>query len=149
VVAGIFVAAIFAWTLAEYLLHRFVFHYVDERPWVQRFHYLVHGVHHEYPSDPHHLFMPPVPSLILASLFGGLFYLLMGRYGVPFLAGFIVGYLMYSTMHYLMHRVKNPPAFLRGLWRHHHLHHFKSPDKAFGVSSPLWDWVFGTMPERR
>jgi len=148
--AGTFGVALFVWTLAEYLLHRFVFHWVDERPWVQRFHYLVHGVHHEYPSDPHHLFMPPVPSLVLASLFGGLFYLTLGRYGIPFLAGFIVGYLLYSTTHYLMHRIKNPPTpWLKKLWRHHHLHHFKSPDRAFGVSSPLWDWVFGTLPEEK
>lgn len=145
-----FAAALFAWTLAEYLLHRFVFHWVDERPWVQRFHYLVHGVHHEYPSDPHHLFMPPVPSLLLASAFGGLFYLLLGSYGFPFLAGFIIGYLLYSTTHYLMHRIKNPPTkLLKKLWRHHHMHHFKSPERAFGVSSPLWDWVFGTLPEEK
>jgi 4-hydroxysphinganine ceramide fatty acyl 2-hydroxylase len=42
-VAGIFGIAIFTWTLAEYLLHRFVFHYIDERPWVQRFHYWCMG----------------------------------------------------------------------------------------------------------
>ncbi|MGQ9864610.1 MAG: sterol desaturase family protein [Bacteroidia bacterium] len=147
-VVGLYIAAMLSWSLAEYLLHRYVFHWADERPWVQKLVYYMHGVHHEYPSDAHHLFMPPLPSLVFALFFGLLFYGILGKYGFVFLAGFINGYLIYSTMHYLMHRVKNPPKPLRALWRYHHLHHFKTPDKAFGVSSSLWDWVFGTLPPK-
>jgi sterol desaturase/sphingolipid hydroxylase (fatty acid hydroxylase superfamily) len=29
------------------------------------------------------------------------------------------------------------------------MHHFKQQNAAFGVSSPLWDLVFNTMPDRR
>jgi sterol desaturase/sphingolipid hydroxylase (fatty acid hydroxylase superfamily) len=31
----------------------------------------------------------------------------------------------------------------------HMHHHFKTPNKRFGVSSPLWDYVFGTMPDAK
>jgi sterol desaturase/sphingolipid hydroxylase (fatty acid hydroxylase superfamily) len=30
--------------------------------------------------------------------------------------------------------------------RYHMQHHYKTPDERFGVSSPLWDMVFGTKP---
>jgi sterol desaturase/sphingolipid hydroxylase (fatty acid hydroxylase superfamily) len=26
------------------------------------------------------------------------------------------------------------------------LHHFKTPEARYGVSSPIWDFVFGTNP---
>ncbi|MCK7558257.1 hypothetical protein MKQ70_25945 [Chitinophaga sedimenti] len=60
----VFVGAIFFWSFAEYVLHRFVFHWVSENKAVQRFTYLLHGNHHEFPRDRQRLFMPPVPSLI-------------------------------------------------------------------------------------
>lgn len=147
VVAGLFFTGIAVWTLAEYLLHRYVFHWVNESPAVQRFHYIAHGFHHDYPRDTDHLFMPPVPSLILSSAFFGLFWLVLGTLALPFWSGYIVGYLGYASMHYAMHTVNVPPKFLRGLWRNHQLHHHKAPDRGFGVSSPLWDHVFGTVPD--
>ncbi len=146
-VLGLFAAGFVIWTLAEYLLHRYVFHWVNENPTVQRFHYLAHGFHHDYPRDTDHLFMPPLPSIILASAFFGLFYLVLGNWAVAFWAGYMLGYLSYASMHYAMHTVNVPPKFLRGLWKNHHLHHHKSPERGFGVSSPMWDHVFGTVPQ--
>jgi sterol desaturase/sphingolipid hydroxylase (fatty acid hydroxylase superfamily) len=32
------------------------------------------------------------------------------------------------------------------LRKHHYLHHFKTPEARYGVSTPLWDVVFGTLP---
>ncbi len=145
-VLAVFVAGVIVWTLAEYLLHRYVFHWVNDNPAVQRFHYLAHGFHHEYPRDTDHLFMPPLPSIVLASLFFGLFWLVMGTWALAFWPGYMVGYLGYATMHYAMHTVNMPPKLLRPLWKNHHLHHHKTPEMGFGVSSPLWDHVFGTVP---
>jgi sterol desaturase/sphingolipid hydroxylase (fatty acid hydroxylase superfamily) len=34
---------------------------------------------------------------------------------------------------------------MKPLWRNHHLHHYKNEHHGFGVSSTLWDLVFGTM----
>ena len=139
----IFIAGMFSWSLFEYIMHRFVFHLVSERPRIQKIIYTMHGVHHEYPRDRERLFMPPVPSIILASLFFFLFYALMNGNALAFFPGFLLGYLMYGSMHFAIHAFK-PPKILKALWRNHHLHHYKSEEMGFGVSSSFWDRVFGT-----
>lgn len=144
---ALYLGGLFFWTFAEYFLHRYLFHWITEHPFVQRFHYSVHGYHHEFPRDDTRVFMPPIPGLVLSTLFLGIFYLIMGTYAFLFAAGFINGYLIYSTVHYSTHKFKPPKSkWLKTLWRHHNLHHYRFPDKAFGVSSPIWDYVFGTMP---
>ncbi len=145
--AGWFLAGMFSWTLAEYLIHRHLFHFPARSPRAKRIVYLLHGVHHEYPRDKERLIMPPVPSILLAAFFFFMFRALMGARVFAFLPGFIIGYLLYASMHYAMHLFR-PPARLAWLWRLHHLHHYKYPDLIFGVSSPLWDAVFGTLPRK-
>jgi len=144
-IAGVFLAGFCLWTFVEYLLHRYIFHFINDSEWAQKFHYTVHGVHHEYPLDTERLIMPPVPSILFASFFFGIFYALMGTYVFCFLPGFIIGYLTYAMIHYSIHAFKPVPGFTY-LWRHHNIHHFKDAERAFGVSTPLWDIVFGTMP---
>src|ERR1700733_13849856 len=55
---GLFLGGMLAWTLAEYALHKYVFHWTNETAWGRRVHFLLHGVHHEYPSDRDRLVMP-------------------------------------------------------------------------------------------
>ncbi|WP_118950009.1 sterol desaturase family protein [Taibaiella helva] len=136
------------WSLMEYVLHRFVFHFVSERPRLNMMIYKLHGIHHEYPRDRERLFMPPVPSIIVASFFFSLQYWIMGWNVLAFFPGFLFGYLMYGSMHYAIHAF-TPPSFLKALWRNHHLHHYKYPQKGFGVSSVIWDHVFGTVPPKK
>ena len=141
-----FVAGLFVWTLTEYLLHRFVFHYEPKTGWGKRLHFLMHGVHHDYPQDSKRLVMPPVISIPLASLFLGLFALLLpGGYVSSTFAGFIFGYICYDEIHYATHHA--PMKGKLGLWlKHHHVrHHYLDPDRGYGVSTPVWDYVFGTM----
>ncbi|MBX3101491.1 MAG: sterol desaturase family protein [Bacteroidetes bacterium] len=152
-IAAVFFGAIFFWTFAEYILHRYVFHFVNENKWVQKFHYLAHGYHHEYPKDSDHLFMPPLPSIVLAVFFFSLFYFPLlpfglERYAFAFFPGFVLGYLAYATMHYSMHVIRQPIKPLRNLWRHHHLHHYKADGTAYGVSTTIWDHVFRTLPSK-
>jgi sterol desaturase/sphingolipid hydroxylase (fatty acid hydroxylase superfamily) len=135
------------WSLFEYLIHRHIFHMIAESPRARRFVYTMHGVHHEYPRDQERLFMPPVPSLIIASVIFYLMYLALGWYALPFFSGFLMGYLIYGSMHFAIHAFA-PPKFLKALWRNHHLHHYKHPDKGFGVSSVLWDVIFRTVPKK-
>lgn len=147
---ALFVLALFFWTLAEYILHRYLFHWISDNKAVQRFHFIMHGSHHLYPRDKERLLMPPVPGLLMATVLFGMFYLVFSLIGQPeftwaFFPGFFLGYLLYSFLHRATH-VAKPPKRFKYLWRHHSLHHFKYPDKAFGVSNTLWDRVFGTMP---
>ncbi len=140
-----FLGGAFAWTLFEYFIHRFAFHFVAHSPRMKRFVYILHGNHHEYPRDRERLFMPPVPSLILASVVFSLQYLLLGNHVYMFFPGFLIGYLMYGTMHFAIHAWNPPFKWMKPLWRNHHLHHYKNEEMGFGVSSTLWDLVFGTM----
>jgi sterol desaturase/sphingolipid hydroxylase (fatty acid hydroxylase superfamily) len=107
--------------------------------------YVLHGNHHEYPRDKERLFMPPVPSLIIASILFSLEYLVIGNNVYMFFSGFILGYLMYGTMHFAIHAWNPPYRWMKPLWRNHHLHHYKNQHQGFGVSTTLWDRVFGTM----
>jgi sterol desaturase/sphingolipid hydroxylase (fatty acid hydroxylase superfamily) len=145
VVVTLFVVGMFCWTLIEYVLHRFLFHMIGESEKAQRIIYVMHGNHHHFPRDKERLFMPPVPSLIIASILFSLFYLMMGQYVFMFFPGFILGYLMYGTMHYAIHAWNPPFKWMKPLWRNHHLHHYKNEGKGYGVSTTLWDRVFGTM----
>ena len=141
----IYISGIFIWTLIEYILHRFAFHYHPETEKGKRINYVLHGNHHEYPRDKERLFMPAAPSLIIASMFFFLFFLIMGKNVFAFFPGFMLGYLIYGTMHFAIHAWNPPFKWMKGLWRNHHLHHYKHTDMGFGVSSTLWDHVFGTM----
>jgi sterol desaturase/sphingolipid hydroxylase (fatty acid hydroxylase superfamily) len=64
----------------------------------------------------------------------------------PLFAGFAAGYLTYDMTHYATHHVRLNWGYFKLVRRHHMLHHAKTPEKRFGVSSPLWDYVFGTEP---
>jgi len=143
----LFIAGVFAWTLFEYILHRWLFHMAVESDRARKIVYAIHGVHHEFPRDKERLFMPPVPSLIIASIFFSFWYLLMGWNVLAFFPGFLFGYLVYGSMHFAIHAF-TPPSFLKALWRNHHLHHYKHPGKGFGVSSVLWDIIFRTVPRK-
>ena len=94
--------------------------------------------------------MPPAVSIPLALLFYGLYYLIVGivlgaaRWVAPLFAGFIAGYLVYDMFHYSMHHLPMRKGALRWLRRHHMFHHTQTPDLRFGVTSPIWDVVFGT-----
>lgn len=148
---GLFFGGLVVWTLTEYLLHRFVFHYEPKTGIGKKLHFLMHGVHHDYPNDSLRLVMPPVISLPLAALFYGLFSLLLGETFLPFFfAGFLVGYLFYDMIHYATHHAPMKTTTI-GLWvKHHHMrHHYQTDRLYYGVSTPLWDYVFGTMWERK
>jgi len=144
----LFFCGIFFWTFFEYIMHRFIFHIVSEKPRLKRIIYTMHGVHHEYPRDRERLFMPPIPSIITASLIFFIMFQLIGRNALAFFPGFMLGYLAYGSMHYAIHSF-SPPRFLKALWRNHHLHHYKYPQMGFGVSSVLWDIVFRTVPPQK
>jgi len=150
---GLSIFALFFWTLVEYLLHRYVFHLISEDKFVQRFHFIMHGSHHLFPRDSERLLMPPVPGIIMATILFSIFYTLFSLLVVPiynwgFFPRFFLGYLLYSFLHRATHVVK-PPKRFKFLWRHHSLHHYKYPNKAFGVSNTFWDRIFGTMPPKQ
>jgi sterol desaturase/sphingolipid hydroxylase (fatty acid hydroxylase superfamily) len=144
---------LFLWTLTEYLLHRFVFHFPPRSERQEKILFLFHGVHHAQPKIKTRLVMPPAVSIPLALLFYAVFWLILDlALGVPgwlpqTFAGFIAGYIAYDMIHYATHHFPMRSHLPKALKRYHMQHHYKTPSARFGVSSPLWDVVFGTMPK--
>jgi dihydroceramide fatty acyl 2-hydroxylase len=138
------------WTLTEYWLHRVVFHFEPEDGLGAKLHWLIHGVHHEHPNDPNRLVMPPSASIPLAAIFLVLFRVLFGApEWLAVSAGFLVGYVVYDTMHwYLHHRIPRSKVGRR-LREKHLRHHFQDDTRGFGISAPYWDRVFRTAPVSR
>lgn len=145
-IVGLIVFGLFIWTITEYLLHRFIFHMELKSKIGARIHFIFHGVHHDYPSDSRRLVMPPSVSIPLATLFFFLFRFLIGEVSViPFFAGFLTGYLFYDISHYAIHHFNMHSKFWLAIKNHHIKHHYQDPDKGYGVSSPIWDYVFKTQ----
>ncbi|HUQ97702.1 MAG TPA: sterol desaturase family protein [Chitinophagaceae bacterium] len=143
--ALLFFSGMAFWTFFEYLMHRYAFHLVSDSPRAKKFIYVMHGNHHHYPRDRDRLFMPPLPSVLISGAIFVLQYLLLREYTFLFFPGFILGYLLYASIHYAIHAWNPPFKWLKPLWRNHHLHHYKNEERGFGVSSTFWDRVFGTM----
>ena len=143
-VVALFLLGVLLWTLTEYLIHRYIFHYKPKTRWGKQLHFVIHGVHHDYPNDARRLVMPPVISIPLAFLFFGLFLLIFGSLAPAVFAGLVFGYLCYDMLHYATHHL----AMKRGVWlwlkQYHLRHHFKDDHVGYGISSPLWDYIFRT-----
>jgi len=143
-VGVLFLLGILLWTLLEYLIHRYIFHYEPKTRLGRRLHYIIHGVHHDYPNDGRRLVMPPSISVPLAVLFYGVFLLIFGYLTPSVFAGLVFGYLCYDMLHYATHHF----PMKRGVWlwlkQYHLRHHYKDDQIGYGISSPLWDYVFRT-----
>lgn len=146
---GLFFLGFITFTWVEYMVHRYVFHMKTYTSMRAKLQYTIHGVHHEYPKDKDRLAMPPLLSVTIATILLLLFRLVMGDLVFAFLPGFIVGYAAYLAIHYMVHASAPPNNFLKALWINHGIHHYKDGDLIYGVSSPLWDYIYGTMKEKK
>lgn len=142
-------AGLFVWSLAEYFLHRFCFHGTHAtrtlraiREW--------HVQHHADPEDAAFRIFP-LWATLCGYVFGyALCYMVSGSLPAGLVvSGFSLGYLAYELVHTMAHTVHPRSHLARALKRYHMIHHVAEPHHAFGVTSPVWDWVFGTSPHRR
>jgi sterol desaturase/sphingolipid hydroxylase (fatty acid hydroxylase superfamily) len=132
-------AGVLVLSLAEYAVHRWAFH--GAARFAPGLYDLIHGAHHRLPGDPGRRIVPlthsiPVAVVMYAALGGG-----------PVFSGALLAYLAYEGVHAAAHYRGRLPAPLRYLRRHHARHHHTDDGAAFGVSSPLWDYLLGTMPK--
>lgn len=145
----VFISGVLIFSLGEYLVHKHVFHMIPDTKIKEKIQYNFHGIHHEYPKDKDRLAMPPLVSIILTGLLFLLFRAIIGDFVYAFLPGILIGYSSYLFVHYAVHAYPPPKNFLRILWINHSIHHYKDPEVAFGVSSPLWDYIFRTTPKSK
>ncbi|MFM2369185.1 MAG: hypothetical protein RL619_1485 [Bacteroidota bacterium] len=143
---ALFLSGTFVYTLAEYLIHRFIYHSAEYKN-PKKLIFKIHGMHHTTPRDKQRLVLPLPVSIPLAGLFIFIFWLIIGKYVFIFFPGFLMGYSYYLSLHYFIHTTKPPKNFFSYLWKHHLLHHYKNETVAYGLTFPLWDIIFGTMPK--
>lgn len=146
---GSVIVGVFLWTLAEYAIHRYVFHGHPTAEWAKKIHYTFHGIHHDFPQDSLRLVMPPAVSIPLAIIVYFLFKWGLALIGFPeflyaYFAGFVAAYLFYDMMHYASHHAPAKSGYLKMIKDHHMKHHYKSPDEGFGFTSKVWDRAFKT-----
>jgi len=143
-VMSAYVLGLVAWSLLEYIAHRGAFHHDPQTPGQVAYGYVVHGVHHAYPDDSRRWMLPLVVSLPIAVALFALFHLAFGALGDAAFGALMHGYLVYDLLHYFIHKGKMPTRLGRYLRQYHLAHHYATPDRHYGVSSPLWDVVFRT-----
>jgi sterol desaturase/sphingolipid hydroxylase (fatty acid hydroxylase superfamily) len=146
---GMFILGALAFSWVEYMVHRHVFHMKTFTELRAKIQYTVHGVHHEFPKDKDRLAMPPLLSVTTSTILLLVFKVLLGDLVFSFLPGFLVGYAAYLSIHYMVHAYPPPKNFFKILWINHSIHHYKDGEIIFGVSSPLWDYIYGTIREKK
>ena len=139
-----------SWSLFEYIMHRFIFHYEARSRLGRKFLYHAHISHHEDPLRGGGF----SASLILGVPIGVAYWLLAwlasGSWVVSSwcFIGLASGFFGYKWVHFQCHHRRSRWRILKFLRHYHLLHHYKTPGLRFGVTSPLFDFVFGTFRER-
>lgn len=145
-----FLSGLFIWSFLEYAIHRWIMHRDWEHPLSNRT-TRWHLAHHHHPEDVIHLQWP-----IRFTMIGyiGLYlaaYLITGNKilaGIC-IAGACTGYLLFEYIHHMVHFATPTSKFARARRRYHLIHHYAEPERAFGVTSPVWDFIFRTRPIHR
>jgi 4-hydroxysphinganine ceramide fatty acyl 2-hydroxylase len=144
---------VICWTLAEYLLHRFLFHgeeyWLPNNPKVLAHHFLIHGIHHAFPMDRHRLVFPVLPGYLImyGIILTPIRNFMDSEYQGATIAGIIGGYVIYDLIHYFLHHSSPKKGYFKSLKTYHMQHHYKNGSQGFGVSSKFWDYVFLTQIE--
>ena len=150
--AGIVVPPFFSWVgsylpLSSITCTKGSTTYLPKPNGIRRFHTNCTAIHHDFPKDKQRLAMPPVMSIVIATTLLLILETILGKYAFSSLAGFLVGYASYLIVHYSVHIYRPPKNFLKSLWKNHAIHHYKDDTILFGVSSPIWDYVYGSLPK--
>jgi sterol desaturase/sphingolipid hydroxylase (fatty acid hydroxylase superfamily) len=144
---------VFTWTLLEYLLHRFLFHIQlpIKNPRTRDMVNGSHLLHHASPRDRNKILVHPLYGLVVSALLYGLLYSAFwnAASAALLLTGIWAGFLYYEAVHYRVHFSLSGSGLVARQRRPHFHHHFTNNKECFGVTTPLWDYVFGTTAGHR
>lgn len=141
---GLVVVGLFVWTLFEYAMHRFPFHFISKHAILNRLVFLMHGNHHDNPKDALRNLMPLLVSLPIASIAWIVSVMLLGAPGTWMFLGWITGYVIYDLVHYACHQLPMKGRIGSALKRHHMRHHHIDQSGNYAISAIFWDRVFGS-----
>jgi hypothetical protein len=149
-----FVLGVLAWTLVEYLAHRFVLHgrFADGPGLLRRFAHRafdhLHVEHHARPWDGNHINgtikdTGPYMALVAALSFAAPLPTLPVLWAAVMFAYVAEEWIHHSVHYASVYGLKS--WYWRSIVRHHAFHHgARGTELAFGLSSGAWDVVFGT-----
>ncbi|CAG8670514.1 14069_t:CDS:2 [Funneliformis mosseae] len=144
-----FIIGIGVWTFLEYVLHRYLFHVdslLPDHPYALTVHFALHGIHHYLPMDNLRLVMPPVLGFTIAWPISQLAYLIFPtEIAHAIMAGAKFAYTIYDVTHFHLHHSRPFGKHLREMKTYHLAHHYKNYELGYGISSKMWDYVFGTI----
>jgi sterol desaturase/sphingolipid hydroxylase (fatty acid hydroxylase superfamily) len=140
IVVASFGAGLLSWSLLEYTFHRWVYH-KGRTP--------AHVGHKKHHESPEALIAMPwfIVTAVMFSLWFVFAYFLRLHFTMGVLAGLLAGFVFYGIFHHIHHHFHFKNRQYRKLRAHHFIHH-QYPDTNFGVTSRLWDHVFGTTYRR-
>jgi dihydroceramide fatty acyl 2-hydroxylase len=138
---------VLTWGLIEYWLHRLVFHFDAQSEKGRNFVYAMHLSHHAKPKTMDDLFTSLSLSLPIAICYCSLAWAVLRSWQavVYLFIGLMAGYFSYEFLHYQAHHRAPRLRVLRYLKKYHLLHHHQSSALRFGVTSPVFDYLFGTF----
>jgi dihydroceramide fatty acyl 2-hydroxylase len=138
---------VLSWSLIEYFLHRMVFHFEAQSEKGRSRVYAMHLSHHAEPKNMDDLFASLRLSFPLALIYCLLAWAVMGSWQatVYLFTGLTAGYFCYELLHYQAHHRSPRSRLFRYLKKYHLLHHHQSSARRFGVTSPVFDYLFGTF----
>lgn len=138
---------VLSWTLIEYGLHRFIFHYHPRSDFGKRLLYAAHISHHENPHATNRLFSSLLISLPVATAYLLLAWIVTSSLQAAsyLFAGLTAGYFCYEWLHFQAHHRRPRLRLFRYLRKYHLLHHYQTPELRFGVTSPLFDVIMRTF----
>jgi len=138
---------VLSWTLIEYVLHRFIFHYSPRSAFGKKLVYAAHLSHHENPRATNRLFSSLLVSLPIATPYLLLSWIVTGsmQAATYLFAGLSAGYFCYEWLHFQAHHRRPRLRIFRYLRKYHLLHHYQTPELRFGVTSPLFDVILRTF----
>ncbi|WBO23046.1 sterol desaturase family protein [Sphingomonas abietis] len=141
---GFLVVGLLIWSVFEYAMHRYLFHFESDSPGVQWLVYLIHGNHHDSPNDPLRGLMPLPVSIAVMGLAWLAFVATLGAQGTWPALGFMLGYVIYDAVHYSCHQFSMRGKLGSALKHHHMRHHYAKTTGNYAISAIFWDRVFGS-----
>lgn len=140
--ACFFLMGAFTWSFLEYVIHRWLGHDRRFKKGIFAKEHIRHHIEGDYfaPSWKKALF-----GLSIAAVAAPIAALLLGPGpGLGYVAGLLLFYAAYEVLHRREHTSAGIGPYARWARRHHFHHHFENGKVNHGVTSPLWDIVFGT-----
>lgn len=123
------------WTFNEYLIHRLVLH--------RLMYSMYHKIHHVYWNQA----MFSQQWFIFAAMFAyyRAFLYCFGEVITRKMFVFVpLYYVMFEWVHFVSHEARERRPVFVWIKYYHRLHHLDET-RNYGITTPLWDWVFGTL----